>query len=238
MQNNSAEMPRTRVAVVQPHYLPWIGYMALMDLVDIFVFYDNVQFSHQSWQQRNKIMVNGKAHWLTIPIIRNGKQLIREVEISRGIDWKKDHRETIRQNYSNHPFYTPYVNYIMDMLSTRFIYLSDMTIYCTKILAHLLNIRQPKFIAASDYRIEGEKTDKLLQLLHHVKATDYYSGLGAKDYLEEDKFTDIKLHWFDYKHPVYPHKKEFIPYLSSVDLLFNTGEDAINYIRKGRNDTI
>lgn len=227
-----------KVAVVQPHYLPWIGYMALMDSVDVFVFYNDVQFSRQSWQQRNKIKLNsGEIHWLTVPVL-SGKQHLRikDMQINISDNWRRKHWDTIEQNYSKCPHFEPYSWYIEDLYASRWFYLADLTIYYTRILARLLNVKMPKTYLSSEFDLQGHKTDRLIMLLKQLEATEYISSLGAKSYIEEYQFkqANIKLTWFDYKHPQYPQKgKEFIPYLSAIDLLFNTGEDAINYIRQG-----
>ncbi len=209
-----------------------------MDSVDTFVFYNDVQFSRQSWQQRNKIKTNkGDVLWLTVPVLEGTHhRRINDIQINPSILWKRKHWETIEQNYSKSPCFNPYSWYIEDLYAGRWVYLADMTIYYTRILAMLLDIRMPRTLLSSDFDLQGRKTDRLIMLLKKLGATEYISGLGAKNYIEEEQFQQagIKLTWFDYKHPVYPQiGMEFIPYLSVLDLLFNTGEEATKYVRQG-----
>jgi len=208
--------------------------MALIDYVDLFVFYDCVQFEHQSWQTRNKIKVaHDTVQWLSVPAERNFKQKLNEVKIS-GRLWRGKHWKTIEQNYSKCPHFKPYCYYIEDLFETPWLQLSEMNIYNTKMLAEYMDLKKPKFAKSSDYHLGGSKTDRLMMLLEKVGATEYVSGLGAKNYLDESRFSDIKLTWFDYKHPTYPQRgKQFIPYLSVIDLLFNVGENAVEHIRAG-----
>ena len=71
------------IAIMQPTYLPWLGYFAMIDQVDVFIIFDSVQFSKRSWQQRNQIKTASGPMWLTVPVASKGKrgQLINEVEI-------------------------------------------------------------------------------------------------------------------------------------------------------------
>lgn len=225
-----------RVVVNQPTYIPWMGYFSMIDLADTFVFYDDVQLEHQSWQTRNRIKTGNGIQWLSIPIERNFGQKINETKIKSSYTWGEDHRKAIEQAYSKAPYFYPYWEYIQDFYIARWFYLADFTAYTIRILAELLNVKLPKWRKSSDMKLSGSKTDRLIDLLTQLKATEYISGLAAKDYIEPDKFdkAGIKLVWFDYKHPVYPQiRGEFVPYLSVLDLLFNTGEKAIEYIRDG-----
>tara|TARA_Y100000310_G_scaffold23392_1_gene22386 strand:- start:15026 stop:15706 length:681 start_codon:yes stop_codon:yes gene_type:complete len=221
------------VAVSQPTYLPWVGYLALVDKVDKFVFYDDIQYSHQSWQQRNRIKTSGGVRWLTVPVERNFGQKISEVKISYLNNWRAKHWDTMVQAYSDTPFFKRSAVFWEDFYRVRFFYLADMTMYLIKVMASGFNLKIPKFAKSSEFKTEGAKTDRIITLLKEVGATEYLSSVGARGYIEESKFREagIKLRWFDYKHPVYPQRGEFVPYLSSLDLLFNTGDDSVKYIR-------
>jgi len=220
--------------VNQPTYIPWIGYFRLMDLADTFVFYDDVQLSVQSWQQRNRIKTANGVQWLTIPIMREMGQRICDVKIDYTQDWRRKHWETIKQAYSKAPYFNTYAPYIDEIYRVKWFLLSDYTMYITRILAMLLDIKMPKIYTSSAIFAEGSKTDRLVSLLKNVGATEYISGQAAKKYIEPEKFekAGIKLTWFEYNHPVYPQiRGEFVPYLSALDLLMNTGDKAIEYIR-------
>jgi hypothetical protein len=214
-----------------------MGYFALVDACDIFVVYDDVQFSHQSWQHRNRIRNQEGWMWLTVPIIRNEKQLINEVMIDNHINWRMKHYKSIVQNYSSAPYYEQYIERFEGIYRQDWEKLVDLNVALIKELAALLNIRVPKIVKSSEMETSGQKTDRLLPILKSLGADTYISGVAAKDYLEVNKLNDagIKVFWFEYHHPVYPQKGEFISYLSAIDLLLNTGEKAIDYIRQGVN---
>lgn len=223
------------IAVVnQPTYLPWIGYFAMMDKADTFVFYDDVQLSVQSWQQRNRIKTGNGVQWLTIPIVREQGQRICDVAINYNTDWRKDHWETIKQAYSKAPYFKLYAPYIEEIYRVKWFLLSDYTVYIVRIMAMLLDIKMPSTYTSSAIFTTGSKTDRLISLLKNIGATEYVSGLAAKKYIEPEKFdkAGIDLKWFDYEHPVYPQIRDgFVAYLSAIDLLFNTGDKAIEFIR-------
>ena len=225
-----------KVIVNQPTYIPWMGYFAMIDLADVFVFYDDVQFSVQSWQQSNRIKTAQGIQKLTVPIERHFGQKINEVKINSFYTWGAKHWKSIGQSYSKAPYFEQYESYIRDTYEVGWYYLCDLNIYLIRLLTELLDVRIPKFVKSSERKLSGAKTDRLIPLLQELGATEYISGLAAKDYIGEDKFkeADIKLTWFNYQHPAYPQiRGEFISHLSAIDLLFNTGAEAINYIRRG-----
>ena len=220
-----------RVVINQPTYIPWIGYFATLDSCDKYVIYDNVQFDHQSWQHRNKIRNQEGWMWLTVPIVRNKTQLINEVKID-GNKWQKKHWKSIQQNYSRTPYFEQYESVFQKIYQTEWEYLIDLDVALLKELAIQLRINMPEFIYASDIKTEGHKTDRLIPILKATGADIFIEGLAGKNYIEVNRLNEagIEIKWFEYNHPVYPQRGEFIPYLSAIDLLFNTGDKAIDYI--------
>src|SRR5271167_3263222 len=98
-----------KIAISQPAYLPWLGYLDLIDQVDTFVLLDNVQFEKQSWQQRNRIKTPAGLQWLTVPVMFRGRfgQLIRDVEI-RDAEFWRNHLRAIELNYRRSLFFDRY----------------------------------------------------------------------------------------------------------------------------------
>ena len=232
-----------RAVVLQPTYLPWMGYFGMIDIADIFVFYDDVQFSVQSWQQRNKIKsMNGNWMWLSVPIVRNFGRNIKEVQINNAADWRKKHWASISQSYAKTAYFKDYKEEIENIYESEWEYLCDLNISVIKKVAGLLSVRMPQFIRSSELEdISGEKTDRLLLTLKKIGADEYISGPAAKEYMEGNKLEQkgIKLYWYEYQHPAYPQiRGEFIPYLSAIDLVFNTGSEALKYIREGSKDAL
>jgi len=229
-----------RVVVLQPTYLPWMGYFGMIDVADTFVFYDDVQFSVQSWQQRNKIKTSQGWMWLTVPIMRHFGSRIKDTRINNSTSWSKKHWESISQNYSKAPFLEKYAAVFKEVYENEQEYLVHLNITLIKRITEILGLKT-KFIVASDLNVDGVKTERLLNMLKKVGASDYISGPGAKVYVEVNslKENNIKLYWYEYQHPVYPQKGgDFMPYLSVIDLLFNVGDEALSYIRKGSQNAL
>ncbi len=229
-----------RVVVLQPTYLPWIGYLGMIDLADIFVFYDDVQFSVQSWQQRNKIKTAQGWAWLTVPIEREFGSKINETRINNRTNWSKKHWKSIRQSYSKAPHFNKYAPLFEELYQKTWEYLADLNIALIKEISRITGL-ETKFMRSSELKVEGTKTERLINLLKKIGDDEYISNPGSRDYLEVNRFREnnIKLYWYEYEHPVYPQiRGEFIPYLSVIDLLFNVGDEAVRYIREGARNAL
>jgi len=233
-----AEGEAMKAVILQPMYLPWMGYFGLIDIANIFVFYDDVQFVERSWQRRNKIkMPNKDWIWLSVPIIKKFGQRINEVKINNNINWAEKHWKSLKYAYTKARFFEDYA-YIFKKIyvNKKWEYLVDLDVTTIKEISKLLGLDNTKFMFSCELNAEGEKTDRLINILNRIGADEYITGPAAKAYIEADKFkkAGIRLYWYEFKHPTYPQLYgEFVPYLSVIDLLFNTGEKSIDYIRKG-----
>ena len=231
-----------KAVILQPMYLPWMGYFGLIDIADVFVFYDDVQFVERSWQRRNKIkMPNGNWIWLSIPVLQKFRPKINEVKINNDINWAEKHWKSMKHAYSKAPFFKDYVPIFEQVYEKRWEYLVDLDIALIKKITELLGLNDIKFILSSELKVEGKKTDRLINILNKIGADEYISGPAAKAYIEPIKFkrTGIILYWYEFNHPTYPQPYgDFVPYMSVIDLLFNTGKNAINYIREGSKNAL
>ena len=214
----------------------------MIDSADIFVFYDDVQLDTRSWQQRNKIKTAQGWMWLTVPIIRQFGSRIRinETRIDNSTNWNKKHWESIRHHYSKAPFFNKYAPIFKETYEGMWEYLANLNIALIKEITKVTGL-ETKFMVSSELKVGGVKTERLVNLLKKIGATEYISSLGARDYIKVNSFKEnnIKLYWYEYQHPVYPQiRGEFMPYLSIVDLLFNVGDEAVRYIREGSKNAL
>jgi hypothetical protein len=219
----------TRVAIMQPTYLPWSGYFGLMQSVDVFVLLDSVQFARRSWQQRNQIKTANGAQWLSVPVLSKGKrdQLISEVELDKGSGFAATHRRSIQQSYAKTPHFKQYADTLLPLLDNRSPLLADMTIGLIMQLKAQLGI-ETRVLRASELECSGAKADLLASLCMQIGASAYVSPPGSKDYLDESDAFDaigVPVQYYEFKHPEYPQPfGEFLPYMSVIDMLFNCGE--------------
>lgn len=228
----------TRVAIMQPAYLPWSGYFGLMRSVDLFIILDSVQFARRSWQQRNRIKTASGPQWLTVPVLSKGhrNQLISEVEIDREQYFFRGHVHTLELNYNKAPYFDRYAPQLFQLLSAENQKLSELTVSTITFIRESLGISTP-LMRSSDLKNEGTKADLLVSLCDQVGAKEYISPPGSKGYLDEsDAFSNSgkTLRYFHFSHPQYPQLfGEFLPFMSAIDMLLNYGSDSLYLIEQG-----
>ena len=226
--------PINRVVVLQPSYLPWIGYFEQMALADQFVFLDDVQFTRRDWRNRNKIRTRDGWAWLTVPVKQKNSytQLLKETRIDNSTNWKKKHCEAIRCNYSRSIFFATYYPYFESIYQKRWEFLLDLCYETTTYLKEVLDITTPTS-KSSDLSVEGAKADLILNICQEMGATHYLTGSLARGYLSEKDFSQkgIGLEYQEYDHPNYSQRYPgFMPSLSIIDLLFNVGDKSRDVI--------
>jgi hypothetical protein len=218
-----------KIAIMQPTYIPWLGYFELIHSVDTFVFLDDVQFEKSSWQQRNRILINGDYLFLTIPVLSKNNRFanIFEMEIDNRRDWSKKHIVSIEQAYAKCPFKLDILNIIVEILKSSTLKLIDINIPIIKIISEELGYRT-KFILSSELKTTGKRSDKLLNILRLLNSNNYLSPAGSKEYIENEGILEsagINVEYQNYIPKAYPqrNKGEFVPFLSIVDLIANVG---------------
>jgi len=226
-----------KIAILQPSYIPWLGYFDQINSVDAFIFYDDVLYTKNDWRNRNKIKTSNGTAWLTIPVdIKNRLQnylLIKDVSIiDPGI--LRKHLKSIEANYKNSQFFKEVYSIIAPLLHKDYHLLSDLNIDIIKTVSDFIGIKNVDFLKSSDLNIVNENpTARLIDICKKLKATHYLTGLSAKNYLEEEMFkkNGILLEYQHYEHPTYRQLwGEFIPNLSIIDLLFNEGTSSLSIL--------
>jgi hypothetical protein len=223
--------------ILQPSYIPWRGYFHQIAKSDVFVFYDDVQYDKRGWRNRNQIKTPDGPQWLTIPVHSKGAQVnnipINKIPIAWEHPWVLEHTKAIHHAYRKSPFFENYYPIILEQYQKKPELLSVFTTEMTISIAHLLGLNTQTFVYSSTLNVNGEKTDRLINILQILGATHYITGPTAKYYLEEEKFSsnNISLEYMTYDYREYPQLyPPFEPNVSILDLLFNTGEQALGYI--------
>ena len=223
---------KKKIAIVQPNYIPWIGYFEIINQVDEFIFLDDVQFTKRDWRNGNYINSNQGKILLSIPVITKNKYLqkIFETECINN-DWKKNHLEIIKNSYKNYPNFEQ----IYEILNKSF-YKTNSTNLLTNLyniffeLLKFLKIKT-KISFSKDFPSNEKKLERLIELCHHKNANIYLSGPLAANYIEEDRIfkSGLTLEYMKYKKYIYKVKNinhKFINNLSIIDLLMNEGSDS------------
>jgi WbqC-like protein family len=225
------------VVILQPSYIPWRGYFDQIRRADLFIFYDDVQYDKHGWRNRNQIKTIQGKQWLTIPVHSKGVTdgiAIKDVRIDWSQSWPKKHLNALTFAYAKAPFFRAYQPWLASVYERRDEFLADFTIGTTIELASILGIEHTEFMRSSAIPgIDGQKTDRLIQILQHVGAKHYISGPSARGYLEPEKFeiAGISLEFMQYNYPEYRQlHPPYDPFVTILDLLCMTGDEALSYI--------
>lgn len=231
------------LVISQPTFFPWIGYFDLIDQADSFVILDDVQFTKQSWQQRNNFKGKNGLELFTIPIISNKKEnLINEISIFNPDRLKKKFSSFLKTNYSKSKFFKDYhLTYIEKF--NEGVESGKLNVLNKNLISHtlmLLDIKTKVYLS-SNFKTNKKKTEKIIHLCDELNYKKYLSSEGAKNYLTEDKnlFTKKKINVLihNYDHPEYKQLYQpFYSYACVLDLLMNEGNNSMNIILSGRKE--
>lgn len=223
-----------RIAVLQSNYIPWKGYFDLMGAVDEFIIYDDVQYTCNDWRNRNQIKTPQGVQWLTVPVRIKGRfeQSIRQAEID-GTHWAAKHWKSLRLNYERAPYFSLYAAQLEALyLGRAYTHLSVLNEVLLRWVSQQLNIHT-RIVQCSEYRLEGDRNERLVGLCRQAGANEYVSGPAARSYLDEALFMQagINVRWFEYPaYPEYPQLwGEFAHGVTVLDVLFNCGPDAARF---------
>jgi hypothetical protein len=225
-----------KVAILQSNYIPWKGYFDIINLVDEFILYDEVQYTRRDWRNRNKIKTDGGVKWLTIPVEVKGKyfQKIRDTVIS-DTKWNRKHWTSISHSYSKSKYFKKYRELFEDLyLGCSERYLSQINHRFLSCICQILGV-QTKISWSDDYRLVEGRTERLVDLCKQAEATEYISGPSAKGYLDEELFSSegIKVEYMDYSG--YPEYNQLYPpfehAVSIIDLILNEGPNGPKYMK-------
>ena len=226
-----------KVAIVQSNYIPWKGYFDLIAAVDEFILYDDMQYTRRDWRNRNQIKTPQGVQWLTVPVVVKGKyhQKIRETEID-GTEWAATHWKSIAANYKRARYYREVSEWLEPIyLAQEYKTISELNRILIEAICNYVEL-ETKITNSWDYVLVEGQSERLADLCRQSKATEYVSGPNARNYLNEDVFKrqGIKVTWILYDgYAEYPQLwGRFVHNVSILDLLFNCGKTAINFLKK------
>jgi hypothetical protein len=224
------------IVISQPMLFPWVGMFEQLKLADIFVYYDDVQFSKGSFTNRVQIKTDSGVKWLTVPLkgLSLG-QKINEVQINYKKDWINNHIDFLMQTYKSAPYKDDVYDLVSSTYNSKDPTIDKISMKSMNVIIDyfgILNCRSDVF-QSSTLNIKGESSQRVLDIVKYFKAEQYVSGLGALKYLDHELFemNGIKVNYMDYqKKPYKQDYGQFTPFVSILDLIANLGEKGINYI--------
>jgi hypothetical protein len=231
-----------RAGAIQSCYIPWRGYFDFINSVDVFVLYDDVQYSTGGWQNRNRIKLRSGVRWLSVPVRYRFGDPIDAVAIgaTTGTSWQELHRRALRDSLGPAPYFKRAMEIWEDAVGWGDTTLSALNGRLIEGICGYLGI-PTRIVRSRDYVLTGAKTDRLLGLLRKLGATRYLSGPRARDYIEEDLFEacGIGLEYKSYDYSVYPQLwGDFVGTVTVLDLIANCGPRSRDFLNSVTPSTV
>ena len=225
-----------RVAIHQPQYLPWLGYLAKWAAADLFVFLDTVQYEKNGWQNRNRIKTADGARWLTVPVHARLGTPIADVVIDRDRPWPARHLRAIKAAYGAAPYWGARREALEALYAQPWERLAAVAVASAELLARAVGVTTPARLASSLALDDDDPTGRLVAVCQAVGADTYLAGGHGARYMDGKRFADagIRVLYQAYAHPVYAQQHgDFVPFLSGLDLLLMHGDASLAILRRG-----
>jgi hypothetical protein len=225
-----------KIAIMQPYFLPYIGYFQLINAVDNFIILDDVSYINRGWINRNQILINGKVQIFTLPLIdASQNKHIAEIELVEDFRWKKKLLKTIEYNYKKAPYFKDVYPLLESIISLNELNLSSYIHNSLLQICNYLDINTTLVSTSSKYENGHLKAaDKILDICLQEKAQIYINPIGGYELYDKQMFKEktvqlnfIKTEKIEYKQ----YNNEFVPGLSIVDMLmFNSEEQTQSFL--------
>ena len=228
-----------KLAIMQPYFFPYIGYFQLVDAVDKFVFYDDVNYIKSGWINRNRLFLSGAVRYITVPLTAASSfEKINRTQVKRGDDWPVQMLSVIRGSYAKAPYYCAVVNLVEEVLNSRYEHISTLARNSIIAVTNYLEIEKNYCISSTVYENQNLKsTDRVRDICRKEKASQYWNLPGGKDLYNIDVFKNegVELKFINVE--LAPYRQlvdEFQPGLSILDILmFNDKEHVRKMISLG-----
>ena len=212
------------LAIMQPYFLPYIGYMQLMNAVDTFVLYDDVAFINRGWINRNKLLINGQEYLFTVPLKdASQNKRINEVMLADDPKWRSKLLKTIEQGYRKAPHYATVMPITEKIVNFATDSIADLVHHSLVELNQYLGLTTRLVASSSMYdNVQLKAQERILDICRQEGATRYINPIGGTELYDKPSFAQvgIELNFIKAKRVDYPQfKNEFMPWLSVLDAL-------------------
>ena len=229
---------KVKVGVMQPYFLPYIGYFQLIDAVDKFVLYDNIEYTKKGWINRNYILVNGEAQLITLSLKKDSDFLyVNQRTLSQS--WSLDRIKILNKvanSYRKAPHYDKVMPIVQQILNYEDANLFNFIHHSLKEICSFLDITTEILVSSSlgiKETLKGQ--DKVISICENCSADIYYNSIGGKELYDKEIFSNknidlffIESIGFEYKQ----FKNKFVSNLSIVDILmFNNKEIVKGWLK-------
>ncbi len=235
------------LGILQSAYLPWLGFFDQIRQCDLFLIYEDVQFTKKDWRSRNRIKTPQGPLWLSVPVQQKGVlgRKIRDVHIHEDGQWRKKHWRALAKNYAQAPYFAEHAAFFESIYAESWKYLIDLNRAIIDYCLQYLGLKT-RVIYSADTDLEqsylqyckgfAEPTERIVYLCSHLGAGTFLEGASGRRFIVPEKLKQagIDLVFHEYEHPVYTQQfAGFAPCLSIVDLLFNHGPHSLEILASG-----
>lgn len=225
-----------KIVICQPMLFPWVGTFEKIRISDIYVHYDDVQFSKGSFTNRVRIKTQDRDSWITVPIHLDYGEVINKVRIDNSQNWKLRHLAFLSQAYKKAKFKDDILDIVNQVYKENWEYISDLAIASmTELCSYYSLAPHAGFIRSSDIQAPGHSSERLLAIVQQLKGNVYICGYaGAHRYLDHELLERHSIHVQYIKYEKIEYPQLFGPFragVSMLDLVANTGPAGIDVIR-------
>ena len=223
-----------KIGIMQPYFFPYIGYFQLMDAVDEFVIYDNIKFTKKGWINRNRILVDGKDSYITVPLKKDSDYLdVRDRCLAES--WLSERNTMLNRiicSYKKAPYFDCAYPITEKCILFEEYNLFNFILNSLNLIKEYLEIQTPLLISSSiliDHELKAE--EKVIAICKARKADSYLNPIGGTQLYSKDRFKElgIDLHFLktnDFRYRQFDN--DFIPFLSIIDvMMFNSKEQIV-----------
>jgi hypothetical protein len=225
-----------RVVISQSMLFPWTGMLAQVQLADVFVHYDDVQFSKGSFVNRVQIKTPKGPRWMTVPVRELALgQAIEDVKIHPMQEWTPKHFSLLEASLGNAPHYAEALELVRNVYSHAHGSIGSVARASLLALCDYFGLsKDTQFIDIKELKIGGRNSDRVLAIVRELGGDEYITGHGARHYLQHEAFEDagVRVSYMNYECEPYPQLYgDFTPYVSSLDLAANCGKYGSEFIK-------
>lgn len=225
---------KKKIAIMQPYFFPYIGYFQLVNSVDKFVFYDDVNYIQRGWVNRNRILINGNPSYLTVPLNKASQNmLINEVRVLNG---SKNLIKTVEMAYKKAPYYNEIMPLIQQVFSKEYNFISDMAIDSVKLVSNYLGFNTVFELSSEEYSSTKclDRANRLIEISKLNKCVNYLNPINGQELYSKEEFRNngIELNFIKSKEIRYAQFNNiFVPSLSMIDvLMFNSRFEVMSFL--------
>lgn len=222
-----------RVAIMQPYFMPYIGYFQLINYVDTFVVYDEIEYTKKGWINRNRILKNNTEELISIPLKKDSDFLwINQRCLSD--TWPKDKNKMInmlKESYRKAPYFNQTIELAGKCINESNTNLFDFILMSIKSICDHLSIKTNIIVSSTlDFDNNLKSVNKVLAICKSLNADEYINPIGGTELYDKELFSlhGLKLNFLKANNVVYKQfENEFIPFLSIIDVLMFNSIDEV-----------